>query len=336
MVLARLTRLGSPLLAFLVGGVALPTPSAAQRARPSAALSDASPHRSTFFVHQGARLHYLDWGGTGPVVVLLPGYGLTAHAFDEIGTMLADGFRVIAVTPRGYGESDAPPESASYTVATMAADLRALLDTLGIGQAALIGHSISGATITAFALAHPDRVSKLVFLDAFPYYAAAGGDSVEALAPVSAPGFSGTMTYPRVRDFLRRYRFNGWSAALEADLRANVLGPELTRRQALTGRYIADSRAAPPDVAAIAAPALQACAIPTAVTEYPWLRPGTSDHARARAYVREVLRPFSRTLCARFSEFVPGGRTEEVAGSHYVFFTRPAPAARMIRRFLSE
>ena len=336
---SRFSRPICPLLACFLGGVALPTAAVAQHGtstRARAASADGSPHRSAFFVHRGARLHYLDWGGSGPPVVLLPGYGLTAHAFDEIGTALAKDFRVIAATPRGYGESDAPPDAAAYTVATMVEDLRALLDTLGIREAALVGHSISGTTITAFAQAHPGRVTRLVFLDAFPYYAAAGGDSVEALSPVSAPGFSGAMTYPRVRDFLRRYRFSGWSPALEADLRANVLGAELTRRQALTGGYIADSRAAPPTLASITVPALQACAAPTLATEYPWLQRGTPQHARAATYVRDVLRPFSRRLCAHFSEVVPGGRTVEVPGSHYVFFTQPAPTAHLIRRFLSE
>jgi pimeloyl-ACP methyl ester carboxylesterase len=336
MFFARITHLGCRLFALVLGCAALPSSTAAQRAQPIVAFVDASPHRSKFFVHHDVHLHYLDWGGTGPAVVLLPGYGLTAHAFDEIGTLLSDRFRVLAVTPRGYGESDAPPDSAMYTVATMVADLRALLDTLGIPRAVLIGHSISGATITAFARAHPDRVSKMVFLDAFPYYAEAGGDSVEALAPVSTPGFSGSMTYPRVRDFLSRYRFSGWSPALEADLRANTLGPELARRQALTSRYIADSRSTPPDVSTIMAPALQACAIPTASTEYPWLRQGTKSLASARNYMIEVLRPFSRRLCARFAQLVPGGRTTEVAGSHYVFFTQPAMTAGLIRRFLLE
>jgi non-heme chloroperoxidase len=278
----------------------------------------------------------LDWGGAGPAVVLLPGYALTAHAFEEIGATLADGFRVVAVTPRGYGESDAPPDSTDYTVQTMVADLRALLDTLGLPRAALVGHSISGVTISEFARAYPGRVTKLVFLDAFPYYAAAGGDSIDALSPVPAREFSGKMTYARVREFLARYRFGGWSPALETDMRANALGDELARRRALTDGYIRDSRAHPPDLTAITTPALQACAIPTVATEYPWIRQGTPQYTRAASYVREVLRPFNRKLCARFVTLVQGGQTVEVAGSHYVFFTQPASAARLIRRFLLE
>lgn len=299
------------------------------------ARADSNPHRSAFVTHHGVRLHYLDWGGTGPVVVLLPGYALTAHAFDDIGRLLASEFRVIAVTPRGFGESDAP-DSGDYTVGAMVADLRALLDSLGVQRAALVGHSISGSTIGEFARAHPDRVTKLVFLDAFPYFAAAGGDSVDALSPVTPHAFTGAMTYPRVRQFLARYRFGGWSDALEADLRANPLGAEMARRRALTDGYVRDQRAHPADLGAIAAPALQICAIPTVATEYPWLRPGTPPHARAARYVREVLQPFDRELCTRFASLVPSGRMSEVRGSHYVFFTQPALTVGAIRGFLLE
>ncbi|MDQ3516319.1 MAG: alpha/beta fold hydrolase, partial [Gemmatimonadota bacterium] len=216
-----------------------------------------------FITHNGVRLHYLDWGGTRPAVILLPGYALTAHAFDDVGRLLAGEFRIIVVTPRGFGESDAP-DSGTYTIGTMVADLRALLDSLGIHRAALVGHSIAGSTISEFARAYPHRVTKLVFLDAFPYFAAAGGDSVEALSPVTQHAFTGEMTYPRLRQFLTLYRFGGWSTALEADLRANALGGELARRRALTDGYVRDQRAHPPDLGALTVPALQILAGATA------------------------------------------------------------------------
>ena len=83
---------------------------------------DRSPHRAGSTVHGGARLHWLAWGTKGPAVVLLPGYSLTAHVFDDIGPLLAVDHRVIALTPRGFGESDAP-DSSAYTVPTLVEDL---------------------------------------------------------------------------------------------------------------------------------------------------------------------------------------------------------------------
>lgn len=291
-------------------------------------------YRSQFITYEGARLHYLDWGGSGPVVVLLPGYALTAHAFSDIGNLLKDDFRVVAITPVGFGESDAP-KARSYTVAAMVADLRALLDSLSIQSVALVGHSISGSTITEFARLYPERVTKLIFLDAFPYFAELGGDSVDALSPVEQHGFSGEMTYQRVREFLSRYRFGGWSPALEADLRANVLGDELARRRSLTDGYVQDQISNPPDLTTIAKPALQVCAVTSVATEFPWLQAGTREYTQAGTYLQDVLRPFNRKLCQHFTELVRGGQTEDVAGSHYVFFTQPSLTARLIRRFLN-
>lgn len=325
------------LLPLIVALLLSPQPGVAQ-SRPGGehtGAPDPSPHRSGFVVRDGARLHYLDWGGAGPAVVLLPGYALTAHAFDDIGTLLARDFRVIALTPRGFGESDAP-DSSEYTIATMVEDLLALLDSLHIERAALVGHSISGSTIAEFSRVHPARTSKLVFLDAFPYFAAAGGDSIDALSPVAAHGLTGEMTHTRVREFLTTYRFGGWSPALEADLNANTLGAELVRRRALTDGYVRDQRDHPPDVRAIPAPSLQICAVPTTVSEYPWVPPNTPQHTEAERYVREILQPFIRTLCRQFTTLVPGARAVEVAGSHYLFFLQPRTAATLIRRFLME
>ncbi len=293
---------------------------------------DSAHHRSAFVARGGVRLHYLDWGGRGPALVLLPGFSLTAHAYDDIAELLAREFRVVALTPRGFGESSAP-DTGEYSIETMVVDTRAVLDSLGITRAMLVGHSISGSVIARFATETPDRVTKLVFLDAFPYFAAEGGDSVAALDPAPVPPFRGDTTYVRVRGFLARYRFNGWSPALEADLRVKPLGAENARRLALTGSYIRDQKSHAVDVSRVAAPSLQLCAIPTVGTEYPWLRAGTGQYAAANTYVAHTLRPFDRHLCRLFATLVRRGHIREVRGSHYVFFTQPAITARAIRAF---
>jgi hypothetical protein len=151
---------------------------------------------------------------------------------------------------------------------------------------------------------------------------------------VTVPQFSGDTTYPRVREFLTRYRFDGWSRALEADLGVKPLGAENARRLALTAGYIRDQESRPPDVSSLNVPALQVCAEPSMTTEYPWLDAGTRAYNAAQAYVARTLRPFDRRLCQRFATSVPRGRTVDVAGSHYVFFTRPALTARIIRSFV--
>src|SRR5438067_266519 len=70
---------------------------------------DKTAHKSGFIaVQRGVRIHYLDFGGSGPVVLLLPGIGNTAHAYDDFAPGLTDRFHVYAMTRRGFGESSHP------------------------------------------------------------------------------------------------------------------------------------------------------------------------------------------------------------------------------------
>jgi hypothetical protein len=90
----------------------------------------------------------------------------------------------------------------------------------------------------------------------------------------------------------------------------------------------------PPDLRRLRTPALQVCAMPTAASEYPWVRASTAEGKTVERYVSETLRPFAARLCRRFASDVADGQTIEIIGSHYVFFTKPALAARTIRDFL--
>src|SRR5262249_12587943 len=70
---------------------------------------DASPHTVEFVtVDENVRLEVLDWGGSGPSVVLLPGGGDTAHVFDGFAPKLAAFYHVYGITRRGFGASSVP------------------------------------------------------------------------------------------------------------------------------------------------------------------------------------------------------------------------------------
>jgi pimeloyl-ACP methyl ester carboxylesterase len=297
-------------------------------------LSAQSPTMNVSF-HSGfvrvvdARIHYLEWPGNGSTVVLLPGYSLTAHAFREIAGQLAPRHRVIAITPRGFGESDAP-ESSPYTIATLVSDLRGVMDSLRIDRSVIVGHSLSGTVIAQFALEYPERVNQLVFVDAFPYNHAEGGDSIEALDPVAVPPFRGDTTYDAAAAYLGRYRFVPWRPALDADLRSKPLGAEGARRRKLTAGYIEDQNTSPPNLTLLRVPSVELCATPSVESEYPWVRQRTPEYRRAQRYVSETLVPFAERLCSRFRRTVPGGRVVRLPGSHYVFFTKPVLTARQL------
>jgi pimeloyl-ACP methyl ester carboxylesterase len=126
---------------------------------------DTSPHRSGFVKANGVRLHYLDWsGGKRGVLLMLAGLGHDAHIFDSFAGRFTDQYRVLALTRRGYGESDKP--RTGYDVNTRVEDVHRFLDALGIAKVTLIGHSVAGDELTAFASAYPARVDKVVYLDA--------------------------------------------------------------------------------------------------------------------------------------------------------------------------
>jgi pimeloyl-ACP methyl ester carboxylesterase len=121
-----------------------------------------------FVTVRGIRLHYVDWGGTGPALLFLTGLGDSAHAFDALATNFTDRFHVRGLTRRGQGQSDKPPSG--YDPRSLAEDIRAFLDVLRIDRVTLVGFSAAGSEQTRFAGLYPDRVDRLVYLDAAEDY----------------------------------------------------------------------------------------------------------------------------------------------------------------------
>ncbi|MGE5596965.1 MAG: alpha/beta fold hydrolase [Hyphomicrobiales bacterium] len=112
----------------------------------------------------GLRLHYLDWGTEGkPPLVLLHGFSSQAHYWDGFSVRMRDDCRVIAVDQRGHGDSD---WSADYGPDAMPNDLLALADHLGLERFTLVGHSMGGGVSMRFATRHPERVERMVIVDA--------------------------------------------------------------------------------------------------------------------------------------------------------------------------
>ena len=100
--------------------------------------------------------------GKGTPLVLLHGFPLDHHLWDEIAPLLEDTFDLILPDLRGFGESttvDAP-----YTMDDYASDMAGLLDQLGIQKAAVAGHSMGGYVALAFAKLYPERVSGLALI----------------------------------------------------------------------------------------------------------------------------------------------------------------------------
>ena len=101
--------------------------------------------------------------GDGRTLVLL--HGLTAtrrYVLHGSNYLARNGFRVVSFDARGHGVSSPAPSPDAYEYSDMVGDLTELMDSLGIASAVLVGNSMGGATASAFALAHPERVEALV------------------------------------------------------------------------------------------------------------------------------------------------------------------------------
>jgi pimeloyl-ACP methyl ester carboxylesterase len=112
----------------------------------------------------GIRLHYLDYPGDGPTLILLHGLTANAHAFEGlIRAGLSPRLRVLAVDLRGRGLSDHP--DGPYGVADHVADIIGMMDALGMEQAVVGGHSYGGLLTFYMAAHHAERVAQCVIMD---------------------------------------------------------------------------------------------------------------------------------------------------------------------------
>ena len=123
----------------------------------------------------GMPVHLRD-EGSGPPLVLLHGTGASLHTWDGWAERLRDSFRVVRFDLPGFGLTG-PHVEDDYRIAAYVDFLTAVLDTLGLERVHLAGNSLGGFIAWRFALAHPERVGRLVLVDA-------------SGAPVSIPGGS--------------------------------------------------------------------------------------------------------------------------------------------------
>jgi pimeloyl-ACP methyl ester carboxylesterase len=103
-------------------------------------------------------------GGDGPTVVLLHGYGETGDMWAPMAEDLARDHRVVVPDLRGLGLSSKP--AAGYDKKTQAGDVAGVLDALGIDHVELVTHDIGNMVGYAFAVQHPERVTRFILIDA--------------------------------------------------------------------------------------------------------------------------------------------------------------------------
>lgn len=157
------------------------------------------PHEDSFIVSgDGTRLHLRSWGAEdGPIAVLIHGWTCNLSNFPrQVEHLVALGYRVFAYDQRGHGQSE--PGAFAYSTGVLADDLHAVLEVIvPEGQKALlVGHSMGGITIMAWAGKYTDEVAErahhAVLLSTYARDAVAGfvSGTPLAAAPRLVPRFT--------------------------------------------------------------------------------------------------------------------------------------------------
>jgi 3-oxoadipate enol-lactonase len=242
--------------------------------------------------------------GAAPALVFAHGMGGSHLSWWQQVPHFSDRYTCVVFDHRGFGQSLVPPGS-EQSGAAFRADLRALLDHLGIVRASLVAQSMGGWTCLGFALAHPGRVERLVMCDTHgglnsPEIAAAWGSALRAAA-------------------------QGWPAGVHPAAGARMYREQPTLHFLYAELSALNAVRTPPEMGAI----LRSAGAPTPAEVASLLVPvlfiaGEDD---------DLIPPRVLELAAAC---FPDARLERVpAAGHSVYFERPQVFNQIVDRFLA-
>src|SRR5258708_394059 len=107
---------------------------------------------------------FVRWGGTGPVVLLIHGYTENSDSWAPLAADLMKDHTVVVPDLRGIGRSSKP--DGGYDKKTQAVDMRAVVTALGFDKTFVVAHDIGNMVAYAYAATYPDKVERLVVMDA--------------------------------------------------------------------------------------------------------------------------------------------------------------------------
>ena len=144
---------------LMAGSSAFSVPLLWGRAATSSEFSDG------YAMGDGVRLHFVR-SGEGPLMLFLHGHPDSASLYQKQMREFSRDHLVVAPDLRGYPPSDAPQAVEAYTMPRLLGDVHGVLDHFGREQCILIGHDWGGYVGWVFASAYPERVQRLIILNA--------------------------------------------------------------------------------------------------------------------------------------------------------------------------
>lgn len=253
--------------------------------------------------------------GTGPAVVLLHGWPTSSYLWRRVApTIAAGGNRVVAVDLPGFGRSAKPPSG--YDFPFFGRVLDGLLDALGLGRVALVGHDIGGPIALHWAMHRPARVTRIALLNTVVY-----------------PQFS-----PAVIDFVRSCRDPARRSVLTSrDGLVEVMRAGVADAGVLTDEVL-DAVVAPfadePDRQALAAAGAGLGV--RGFLEIERLLPGLRVPLRVVYGARDRLLPDIADTVARLRIDLPHTEVTELPGcGHFLQEEQPAQVGALLAAFLA-
>ena len=279
----------------------------------------------------GIRLHYVTVG-RWPLVVFVHGFPEFWYAWRNQLREFGRDHQAVAPDMRGYNLSSKPADLAQYRVAHLVEDLRALAAHLGHERFALVGHDWGGVVAWAFAIAHPERLEKLVIVNA-PHPAIFERELRENPAQQSASRYMLTFRSPEAEAILAANNCARLVESLSRDLGEHFTAADRamyleawSQPGALTGglNYYRAAGVGPPTADGAPArsfggdPSRLTVRVPTLVI---W---GEQDRALLTGNLDGLERFVSDLTITRVPD-----------GSHWVIHQHPELVNRLIRDFLT-
>jgi pimeloyl-ACP methyl ester carboxylesterase len=265
--------------------------------------------------HDGGTIYTIA-RGVGPTVVFCHGVTLSSRVWvKQFDSFPAAGFRAIAYDSRGHGESRAGESGHSFD--NLADDLRTVLEQLDVHDAVLVGHSMGGMSVQAFAIRHPDvlrrRVRGLVLVSTAAHNLFSDAGMVRAAAQRAfdlGPGVGTVMRQRNLGLLLARVGFGDHPNPSHVEATRQMLAActRQTSRAALAELLHLDLTEDLPELR-----------IPTLVVV------GTADALTPPRDARRIV------------ELVPGARLVELEGAgHMLMYERAAELDALVMEFARE
>lgn len=274
----------------------------------------------------GGQVAVVDYGGTGPDVVLVHAVAQSSTAWEDVATTLSDDAHVVAVDLPGHGQSSAQATGFTQVVE----DLLTVVDALGLHRPTLVGHDVSGGFVAAAAATAPDRVGGLVLIDS------------PTLQPQSV-----------VRDTARMVSADEIMDMLVQRFGLGSRGPDAASKEAFIDRYAAHNKqdllaAAPdeetmrallrrailtaPDGSWVFRPLPETMRALTRDEERPTVHPGRELLAELHVPVRAVVLTDGRHSAddQSLAADAPSVRVVTLQAGPYALYTHPKDLAREI------